>query len=41
MAVVASVLVARSDHGDDMFLAMAERHAAHVDDLDAWELVGG
>ncbi len=41
MAVVASVLVARSDHGDDMFLAMAERHAAHIDDLDAWELVGG
>lgn len=40
MAVVASVLVGRSEHGDEMFLAMAERHAAHVDDLDSWALVG-
>lgn len=40
MAVVASVLVGRSEHGDDMFLAMAERHAAHVDDLDSWALLG-
>ena len=39
MAVVASVLVGRSEHGDEMFLAMAERHAAHVDDLDSWALL--
>ncbi len=39
MAVVASVLVGRDAHGDEMFLAMAERHAAHVDDLDAWDLL--
>lgn len=39
MAVVASVLVARSEHGDDMFLAMAERHAAQIEDLDAWSLL--
>jgi hypothetical protein len=38
MAVVASVLVGRTEHGDEMFLAMAERHAAHVDDMDAWAL---
>jgi hypothetical protein len=39
MAVVASVLVGRTEHGDEMFLAMAERHSAHVDDMDAWDLV--
>lgn len=39
MAVVASVLVGRSEHGDEMFLAMAERHAAHIEDLDAWALL--
>jgi hypothetical protein len=33
MTVVASVLVGREDRSDEMFLAMAERHAAHVDDL--------
>jgi len=39
MAVVASVLVGRSESGDEMFLAMAERHAAHVEDLDSWGLL--
>lgn len=39
MAVVASVLVGRSAHGDEMFLAMAERHAAHIEDLDSWALL--
>lgn len=39
MAVVASVLVGRSEAGDDMFLAMAERHAAHIEDLDSWALL--
>ncbi len=33
MTVVASVLVARDERSDAMFLAMAERHAAHLDDL--------
>lgn len=33
MTVVASVLVARDARSDEMFLAMAERHATHVDDL--------
>ncbi len=31
MAVVASQLVERTDRGDDMFVAMAERHAAQMD----------
>lgn len=35
MAVVASVLVQRSDRGDEMFVTMANRHAAHAVDLDA------
>ena len=39
MAVVASVLVQRSDRGDDMFVAMANRHAAHADDMDALSAV--
>lgn len=37
MAVVASVLVGRDPRSDEMFLAMAERHAAHVEDLDAFD----
>jgi len=39
MAVVASVLVHRSERGDEMFVAMANRHAAHADDMDALALV--
>jgi len=39
MAVVASVLVHRSDRGDEMFVAMANRHAAHADDMDALAVV--
>lgn len=35
MTVVASVLVGREERSDEMFLTMAERHAAHVIDLDA------
>jgi hypothetical protein len=38
MAVVASVLVGRDPRSDEMFLAMAERHAAHVVDLEAFAL---
>jgi hypothetical protein len=33
MAVGAAMMVARTDRGDDMFLAMAHRHATHVEDL--------
>lgn len=35
MAVAASMLVERTDRGDRMFMAMAERHARHALDLDA------
>ena len=35
MAVAASMLVERTDRGDQMFLAMASRHARHALDLDA------
>lgn len=41
MAVIASVLVGRTEHGDEMFLTMAERHTEQVNDLDAWSLVAG
>ncbi len=40
MAVVASVLVGRDPRSDEMFLAMAERHAAHVEDLEAFDALG-
>ena len=39
MAVGASMLVVRTDRGDEMFLAMAHRHAAHALDLGADELL--
>jgi hypothetical protein len=39
MAVIASMLVGRTDRGDAMFMAMAHRHAAQVTDLDATELL--
>ena len=35
MAVAASMLVERTERGDDMFMAMAHRHARHALDLDA------
>ena len=34
MAVIASVLVKQTDRGDEMFLAMANRHAQHALDLE-------
>ena len=40
VAVAASMLVERTARGDEMFLAMAERHARHILDLDAGELLG-
>lgn len=39
MAVAASMLVERTDRGDEMFMTMAERHALHALDLDAAELL--
>ena len=39
MAIIASMLVGRTDRGDDMFMAMAERGGRHALDLDAEELL--
>lgn len=39
MAVIASMLVGRTDRGDDMFMAMAKRHAQQAVDHDAMALV--
>jgi hypothetical protein len=41
MAVAASMLVERTDRGDEMFLVMAHRHARHALDLDAPALLTG
>lgn len=39
MAVTASMIVGRTDRGDEMFCVMAERHAAQVLDLDTAALI--
>jgi aminoglycoside/choline kinase family phosphotransferase len=39
MTVGASMMVARTERGDDMFLAMAERHATHIEDMDSQALL--
>lgn len=39
MAVVASQLVGRDPRSDEMFCVMAERHAAHALDLEAFDLL--
>lgn len=39
MAVAASMLVERTDRGDEMFLTMAHRHARHAIDLEAAALL--
>ncbi len=41
MAVGASMMVERTDRGDRMFMAMADRHARHALDLDAPDLLTG
>lgn len=41
MAVVASMIVKRTDRGDEMFLTMANRHAQHAVDLDSLSAVRG
>lgn len=40
MAVAASMLVTRTDRGDEMFMVMAHRHGRHALDLDAEGLLG-
>jgi len=39
MTVGAAMMVARTDRGDDMFLAMAHRHASHIEDLQSEALL--
>ena len=39
MAVVASMLVARTERGDDMFMTSLARHAQQILDLEAEELL--
>ncbi len=39
MAIVASMLVQRTERGDDMFMTTLARHAQHALDLDALELL--
>lgn len=39
MAVVASMIVKQTERGDEMFLAMANRHAQHAADLESLEAV--
>lgn len=41
MAVVASQIVVQTERGDDMFVAMAQRHGRHALDLEADALLGG
>lgn len=40
MTIAASMLVERTDRGDQMFLTMAARHARHALDLDAAAVIG-
>ncbi len=39
MDVIAAMVVQRTERGDEMFTAMANRHAAHALDLDALDLL--
>ncbi|HEY3809812.1 MAG TPA: hypothetical protein VGL49_00150, partial [Acidimicrobiales bacterium] len=41
MAIAASMLVARSARHDDMFMALANRHARQARDLGTEEFLGG
>lgn len=41
MAIAASMLVERTDRGDDMFMAMATRHSEQILDLEATEFLPG
>jgi aminoglycoside phosphotransferase (APT) family kinase protein len=37
VTVIASMIVEQTVRGDQMFIAMARRHARHALDVDAWE----
>ena len=39
MDIVAAMFVAQTERGDEMFAAMASRHARHAIDLDALALL--
>ncbi len=39
MAVIASMMVVRTERGDEMFLTMARRHARHAIDMKADEFL--
>lgn len=39
MAIAASMLVKRTERGDDMFVTMANRHGTHATDLEALQLL--
>ena len=39
MAVVASMIVKQTDRGDEMFMAMANRHARQVVDLSSFDVL--
>jgi hypothetical protein len=39
MAVTASMIVVRTDRGDEMFSVMAERHAAQMATLDVFSML--
>lgn len=39
MTIVSPMLVARTDRGDDMFMAMLERHCEHILDTDALSIL--
>ncbi len=40
ITMLGSIAVGQTDRGDDMFMAMAERSAAQIVDLDALDLIG-
>lgn len=40
VTIIAAVMVQQTERGDDMFVAMASRHARHAIDLGAGELLG-
>jgi hypothetical protein len=40
MAIAASMLVERTERGDEMFMTMASRHSRHALDLDAGDVIG-
>ena len=39
VTIIAAVMVQQTERGDDMFVAMASRHARHAIDLGAGELL--